>query len=277
MQDKIELIASDVDGTLLFDYAPALPPATLEIVERLLDRGIVFVPASGRAYDSLCNLFGTLVDRMPVIANNGTIAYYAGQVVFRSGMDRTLGDELIDAILATGDCEVLVTGALTSYTQPKSPSFPDFMRNTVGFDVTVVDDLKAIDEPYTKISAYYPSRAVDEAFWVERFGSRCSIATAGFGWIDMMPTGTCKARALTAVIELLGIAPRNIVAFGDARNDLEMLQMAGLSYAMQAGDPRAIEAADRTTADAAGELRRILKSISLDEEAALRPQARPGR
>ena len=244
MQDKIELIACDVDGTLLFDYAPALPPATLEIVGRLLDRGIVFVPASGRAYDSLCNLFGTLVDRMPVIANNGTIAYHAGQVVFRSGMDRALGDELIDAILATGDCEALVTGALTSYTQPKSPSFPDFMRNTIGFDVTVVDDLKAIDEPYTKISAYYPSRVVDETFWVERFGDRCSIAAAGFGWVDIMPIGTSKARALSAVLELLGIAPRNIVAFGDARNDLEMLQMAGTAVVMGDGMEKAKAVAD---------------------------------
>ena len=259
MHNQIKLIACDVDGTLLFDYAPALPPETLEIIGRLLDQGIMFAPASGRAYDSLCRLFGPLVERMPVIANNGTIAYNAGRVAFRSVMDRVLGDELIDTMLATGDCEALVTGALTSYAQPKSPSFTDFMRNTVGFDVTVVDDLKAIDEPYTKISTYYPSRVVDEEFWPDRFGGRCSIASAGYGWVDMMPTGTNKARALSAVLELFGIAPQNVAAFGDARNDLEMLQMAGLSYAMQAGDPRVIEAADRTIADAASELARILE------------------
>lgn len=257
MNDQIKLVACDVDGTLLFDYAPALPPATLEIIERLLDRGIVFVPASGRAYDSLCRLFGPLVNRMPVIANNGTIAYRGGEVVFRSVMDRALGEALIDAMLAAGDCEALVTGAHTSYAQPKDPGFIDFMRNTVGFDITVVDDLKAVDEPFTKISTYYPSRVVDEAYWTEKFGSRCSIASAGYGWVDAMPTGTSKARALSAVLDLLDIPPSNVVAFGDARNDLEMLQMVGLPFAMEWGDPRVIEAAGRTSSSAADEMVRL--------------------
>lgn len=260
MAHDIKLIACDVDGTLLFDYAPALPESTLEVVERLLDQGIVFVPSSGRAYDSLCRLFGPLAERMPLVANNGTIAYRNGDVVFRSIMDRSLGNSLIDTILATGDCEALVTGARTSYAQPKSPDFIPFMRETVGFDITVVDDLKAIDEPFTKISAYYPSRIVDEAYWTSRFGGECSIATAGYGWLDVMPTGTSKARALAAVLELLDIAPENMAALGDARNDLEMLQMAGLSIAMEAGDPRVVEAADRTTNNAEAELRKLLSA-----------------
>jgi len=154
MEREIELVACDVDGTLLFDYAPALPASTLEVVKQLLDQGIMFVPASGRAHDSLCNLFGPLAQRMTLIANNGTIAYRDGEVVFRSVMDRALGDELIDAMLADDDCEALVTGARTSYMQPKSPDFIAFMRETVGFHITVVDDLKVVDEPYTKISAY---------------------------------------------------------------------------------------------------------------------------
>ena len=258
MTHTIEAIACDVDGTLLFDYAPALPASTLEVVGQLLDRGIVFMPASGRAYDSLCNLFGPLASRMPLIANNGTIAYRAGEVVFRSVMDRDLGDALIDAMLASDDCEALVTGARTSYMQPKNPEFYSFMRETVGFDITIVDDLKAIDEPYTKISAYYPTRVVDEKPWIERFGGQCSIATAGFGWLDVMPLGTSKARALTAVLEQLGIFPENVMAIGDARNDLEMLQLVGLAIAMEGGDSRTIEAADRTTASAERELRRLL-------------------
>ena len=257
MEHDIELIACDVDGTLLFDYAPALPASTLEVVGQLLDQGIVFVPASGRSYDSLCRLFGPLANRMPLVANNGTIAYRDGEVAFRSTMDRALGDELIDTMLAD-ECEALVTGARTSYMQPKSPDFIAFMRETVGFDITIVDDLKAIDEPYTKISAYFPSRIVNEKPWVARFGDRCSIATAGFGWLDIMPLGTSKARALSALLEQLGVAPENAMALGDECNDLEMLQLVGLSIAMEGGDPRVIEAADRTTASAESELRKLL-------------------
>lgn len=258
MEREIDLVACDVDGTLLFDYAPALPASTLEVIGQLLDQGIKFVPASGRAHDSLCKLFGPLAPRMTLVANNGTIAYRDGEVVFRSVMDRALGDELIDAMLANDDCEALVTGARTSYMQPKNPAFISFMRETVGFDITIVDDLKAVDEPYTKISAYYPSRDIDEKPWIDRFGSRCSIATAGFGWLDVMPLGTNKALALSAVLEQLGVAPENAMALGDARNDLEMLQLVGLPIAMQDGDPRTIAAAARTTTSAEDELRKLL-------------------
>lgn len=258
MAGKVELVACDVDGTLLFDYAPALPEGTLEAIGLLLDSGIAFVPASGRAYDSLLRLFGPLAPRMPIIANNGTIAYRGGEVIFRSVMDRALGEELIDAMLAAGDCEALVTGAHTSYAQPKDPGFVDFMRETVGFDVTVVDDLKAVDEPFTKISTYYPSRVVDENYWVGKFGDRCSIASAGYGWVDAMPSGTSKARALAAVLEQLGVDPENAAALGDARNDLEMLQMVGLSIAMEQGDPRIVAAADKTTSSAVGELLKLV-------------------
>ena len=254
----IKLVACDVDGTLLFDYAPALPESTLEVIGRLLDSGIVFVPASGRAYDSLCRLFAPFVDRVPFIANNGTVAYRDGQVVYRSIMERTLGESLIDAMLANDEVEALVTGAHTSYAQPKNPRFPVFMREEVGFDVTVVDDLKSIDEPFTKISAYYPSRVVNEAYWADRFGQECTVASAGYGWVDMMPTGTNKATALSALLDLLGIAPENVAAFGDARNDCEMLQLAGLSIAMETGDSRLVDIADWTTASAERELERLL-------------------
>ena len=258
VDNRIELVACDVDGTLLFDYAPALPDSTIEAVESVVRHGIAFVPASGRSYDSLCNLFGPLADEMALIANNGTIAYHHGEVVFRSIMDRALGESLIDAMQAADECEALVTGARTSYMQPKDPAFIDFMRTTVGFEITVVDDLKAIDEPFTKISAYYPSRIVDEAYWLDRFGSQCSIATAGYGWVDAMPLGTSKAQALSAVLDHLGIAAENVLAMGDARNDLEMLRMAGCSIAMETGDPRLIEVADRTTSSAENELRGLL-------------------
>ena len=132
------------------------------------------------------------------------------------------------------------------------------MREEVGFDVTVVDDLKSIDEPFTKISAYYPSRVVNEAYWADRFGQECTVASAGYGWVDMMPTGTNKATALSALLDLLGIAPENVAAFGDARNDCEMLQLAGLSIAMETGDSRLVDIADWTTASAERELERLL-------------------
>ena len=44
----IQLVVSDIDGTLLQDGANAIPPAIFEQIARLKERGIRFCPASGR-------------------------------------------------------------------------------------------------------------------------------------------------------------------------------------------------------------------------------------
>ena len=47
-----------------------------------------------------------------------------------------------------------------------------------------------------------------------------------------MPLGTTKATALSRLADILQIEPSEIMAMGDANNDIEMLQFAGLGIAM---------------------------------------------
>ena len=49
---------------------------------------------------------------------------------------------------------------------------------------------------------------------------------------EIMPQGATKASGLKHLAEKLGIAPDQIMALGDAANDLEMLQFVGQSVAM---------------------------------------------
>ena len=68
----------------------------------------------------------------------------------------------------------------------------------------------------------------------------------------------CQRRALRARVcgavtlaraMALGVAPAEILACGDAENDVEMLQMAGVGAAMGDAKPAAIEAADVVVAN----------------------------
>ena len=47
-----------------------------------------------------------------------------------------------------------------------------------------------------------------------------------------MPKGTTKATALRELAHRLDIKPQEIMAIGDANNDIEMLEFAGLGVAM---------------------------------------------
>ena len=69
----IKLIASDIDGTLVKDGTLAIDREYMEVIGRLIDKGIVFVACSGRQYRSERKLFAPVADRLLYISDGGTV------------------------------------------------------------------------------------------------------------------------------------------------------------------------------------------------------------
>ena len=255
------LIACDVDGTLLSLGQTQLNPSTIELIKRLREAGIVFAPASGRQRPSLRRLFTPVSNSLPAVAENGTIVTVDDEVIFRATMERALGDEIICAILARDECEALVSGVEVSYLQPKTPEFTELLRDAIKYKIVLVDDATAIPEPYSKIAVYHPNAETEQKYWQQRFGSRCTVAVSGITWIDLMPLGISKATGLKALCTHLGIDPADCLALGDADNDIEMLDFAGDSVAMEHGSAQAKAHAKRTARTADDVFRQILAEL----------------
>ena len=239
-----KLIATDMDGTILFNWAQELSPRTLGLVRRVIDAGIVFVPASGRQYANLRTIFSPMADRLAYVADNGAMALVNNEVVYRATMDKALGDRIVRELLLHPECEPLVSGARTSYIRAGADEFYEHMTQVMRFSITAVDDVTsdATGEPYSKISAHYAGSDLTPerfAFWQERFDGQCAVVTSGLTWLDFMPFGVDKARGLAAVCERLGIDPLDCMAFGDAGNDLEMLDFVGCPIAVRGATPEA--------------------------------------
>ena len=66
----IQLIASDMDGTLL-DADKKLPPQFPALLEELYRRDITLAIASGRSRTALLSLFGDLAEELIFICDNG--------------------------------------------------------------------------------------------------------------------------------------------------------------------------------------------------------------
>ena len=259
------LIISDLDGTLMKPNTAELSPLTLEVIAGLLDAGIPFMPASGRQYPNVRQLFEPLADRLPFVAENGVVAYINDELVYRATLDHDLGLEIVRTIQGRYGCEAMVSGAKTYYITPENASFKTYLEVGCGFVVTCTDDLEDIGEPYGKISAFYADGIGDDLhFWADRFGDRCTVTTSSGEWLDMMPTGVNKATALAVVLDHLGIDPADVIAFGDAENDVEMLQLVGCPIAKADGAPGALACARYTTDDATSSLRRILEGPGFD-------------
>ena len=63
----IKLVASDLDGTLLQGGAQQLAPHSIDLIHRLVQKGIRFVAASGRQYDNEVRVFSRLKTRFRIL------------------------------------------------------------------------------------------------------------------------------------------------------------------------------------------------------------------
>ena len=69
-------------------------------------------------------------------------------------------------------------------------------------------------------------------------------------WLDIAPDGVNKATALERVRTELGVPRSRVLAVGDGRNDIDMLEWAsseGRGVAMGSSPAEVIEAANETT------------------------------
>ena len=69
----------------------------------------------------------------------------------------------------------------------------------------------------------------------------------GEKWYAFLPAGSGKIEAIRALSETSGICLEDTAAFGDDRNDVEMLRLCGKGVAVANAVPEALEAADEIT------------------------------
>ena len=73
------------------------------------------------------------------------------------------------------------------------------------------------------------------------------IKVSGKNWLDISHSNANKGYALKHLQDKLGISKEETMVFGDYNNDLEMLELAEFSFAMENAHPNVIKAANYMT------------------------------
>lgn len=241
----IQLVVSDIDGTLLPYGETTLSEEIIALIQRLQRRGIPFCPTSGRQYHSMRTLFPALADQLPFICENGGVIFGPGAedtapILASIPMERKAALELARDILQLPDCQLLVTGATYAYLHRCPPDYVAHMRDFKGFQVKIVDNLEAIQEEILKVSAYcplgtHPASAQLGPTWAQQF----HMAVAGADWLDF--TVANKGQGVVELCRILDISPEHVLAFGDNWNDVSMLSVVGHPYLMDTASPELLE------------------------------------
>lgn len=259
---QIRLVAVDMDGTLL-DDEKNFPPGLDELLDHLEQRGVVFVPASGRQVWTLIDMFPERPG-LTFIGENGAIVMRDGREISSAPLDLATVRESVRLVRqyalprpgATAaredagegslrenfDGGLVVCGKNCAYVERTDEAFlaavaPYYTRTQCVDDLMrVIDEIEQgrIDEAIIKLAVYSAgdvTALADQT--LGRFARSHQFAISAANWADLQDRGVDKGRALRALQEYLGVTPGQTAVFGDAGNDLSMIAQAEFSFAME--------------------------------------------
>ncbi|MSS45445.1 HAD family hydrolase [Cutibacterium sp. WCA-380-WT-3A] len=245
--DDLRLVVSDMDGTLL-DGDGNIPSQLWPLLDTMKDRGIAFVPASGRQFTTLSTMFQSHLQGMPIIAENGTYVVRDGVDISSSVIDSELARRVIVGVRHLRDdghnVGLVVATKSIAYLERADDPFVSHV-STYYHSHTVVDDLTEHTDDVIKLSIYDFGEASNATYPdMQRVAAEHQVILATPNWVDIMNPGVNKGSAVAAVQRDLGVTSDQTAIFGDFLNDLEMMPLAAWSFAMANGHPDIIEAAN---------------------------------
>lgn len=259
----IKLIASDMDGTLLNEHSE-MPPETYELIIALREKGVRFAASSGRRYDRLCTFFEPVVDKMDFVASNGAQVYAEGEQIDREVYSHLAIRDLARVIGMFDNLHLALFDRTKSFLMDDEDKFV----REVDKDLPNAERIWELPDPEVNIlkaSIFCDDgNVMDNAYVLQReLGEKFVFAPSGNCWIDALQVGVTKASGIAQIMDHYGIAPEEVMAFGDSMNDYEIIRMVGCGCAMANGRPALKAVADRVVGynheqAVQAEMRRIL-------------------
>jgi Cof subfamily protein (haloacid dehalogenase superfamily) len=246
------LVALDLDGTVLHHDA-TIDEELAASIRQIHAAGHEVVIATGRSVDATLPIIETLkIKPTWVVCCNGAVVLKRDPLA-----DRSYRWEFVETFHTTEVLTRIRKHLLTArYAVEDAEGFFRFTEplpdDTLGQRKAKVSFEELLNIQATRVVVVSPDHQLEEFLnVVEQMGlSHVSYAIGWTAWLDIAPDGVTKATALERVRALLNINLADVLAVGDGRNDIEMLQWAGrygVSVAMGQASEIVREAAREVT------------------------------
>ena len=244
-------VFSDVDGTLL-DAGHRVSPRTAAAARALGERGIPLVLVSARMPEALAEIREALGNEGPVVCYGGAYVLGAdGEELLSRPIGIGCALELHDYVAcALPDVCCMAYGYHTWVTADRSDPRVAREERIVGVE-SVEGDIEGhfsewglhkfllVGEPPSIERA---ERELGQAF------PALSVVRSSLILCEVMDGSVSKAEGVEVVCRHLGVRAEDAIAFGDGRNDVDMLRAVGESWAMANAPAEVRAVASRVTA-----------------------------
>ena len=222
------LVALDIDGTVLHEDG-SLSDAVVEQVRRVRDAGHEITLATGRSVAMTLPVAEKLeITPEYIVCSNGAITLKRDEHAPRGyrrehveHFDPTPVLQSIKEKLPDANYAVENETGLYRFTGWFPEGALDVETEEVEFD-------QLLTTVATRVVVIAPSHHADEFMAaVDQLGlHQVSYAVGWTNWLDIAPDGVNKSTALERVRQTLGFSRSRVMAIGDGRNDIEMMQWA---------------------------------------------------
>ena len=249
---KVKLIVSDVDGTLLTSDR-RLSDENIAGIKKAKEQNIKFTISTGRVVSMLDYYIKTLEITTPAIAFNGAVAWdpVSKETIYDIPMDKEELYELLDLCKYYElDYGVMTMGV--NYFSPNSfrikryQGYNEFAKSH-GMSIMEVD---VFDEKHSCIDGV----KVYKLLITEKDSKKIkvmvdhlqSMKTTGYTFseptlLDISEKSADKGFGVKRLAQYYGLKPEEVCAIGDYDNDISMLSYAGFSVAMGNAQPNVKE------------------------------------
>lgn len=230
----VKAIAVDMDGTFLDSKKNYDKDRFEKIFKALKERNIEFIAASGNQFAKLQSIFGER--DMFFISENGAVIYRGKDLYNYRSFNQVEYKEVVDYLNIDRNIkEFIVCGLKSAYIlKDTSEAFKED-AHFYYHQLEEIDSFQPLPEDeYVKIALNInrDTYSTLDTDLEEKFSNTIKLVSSGHDSIDIIMPNMTKGQALQRLLEVWHMSASDLMAFGDANNDKDMLELAEHSYVM---------------------------------------------
>lgn len=232
--NKIKLIISDIDGTILNEKCECSKRLKDKLNEAQ-DRGIKVVLATGRMFMGADPVRENLGLKTPVICYQGGMVRSGDEILYQNAVSHDLAREIIKISREKGFHLNLYNDDVLIVEDDNKKYMEDYTKGrfTTYKTVDSFDNVKLNNVSKLLCITYNEDEIVNlQKELSERFKGKLSIVRSHKYYLEFTDIKATKGNALNFLKDLWGIKTEEVFASGDQDNDYDMLQNAGIKVAM---------------------------------------------